>query len=320
MTDMHVKQLSQNLKKYVSIARPDHWIKNIFMIPGTVLALLLGDHIENFHLMKFVGAVLVLCLLSSANYVINEYLDSASDKYHPMKSKRAGARGELELLSVVLLYLVLAVAGLLLAAKLGIMFLLTAVVFLAMGGIYNVEPIRTKDRAYLDVLSEAVNNPLRFLLGWFVVIGDTLPPSSVLLSYWMGGAFLMAMKRYSEYRQFPDKARIGLYRKSFKFYDEEKLLLSSLFYALNSVFFLGVFLIKYRIEYFLSLPFITVLFVWYMKIALKKNSAAQAPEKLYSEKSFLLYVLFVCALLGALTFINLPALQILVEPVRYQTT
>jgi 4-hydroxybenzoate polyprenyltransferase len=204
-----------------------------------------------------------------------------------------------------------------LAQQFGPFFFATSIVFLIMGLLYNVEPIRTKDRAYLDVLSEAVNNPLRFLLGWFVVIDNALPPSSVLLSYWMGGAFLMAMKRYSEYRQFDDPARIALYRKSFKFYNEEKLLLSSFFYALNATFFLGVFLIKYKIEYFLSLPFITIMFVWYVKIALKKNSAAQAPEKLYGERAFLLYILFLCALLGALTLIDLPALKILVEPVRY---
>jgi 4-hydroxybenzoate polyprenyltransferase len=317
MTTPSQKQTTSTWFKYIQIARPDHWIKNVFMIPGTVLALLLGDGISHFDWTRFLGAAVVLCLLSSANYVINEYLDSASDRYHPMKSKRAGARGELKFLPVFLLYLALVVTGLSLAQRFGSLFLATSALFLTMGLLYNVEPIRTKDRAYLDVISEAINNPLRFLLGWFVVINGALPPSSVLLSYWMGGAFLMAMKRYSEYRQFDDPARIALYRKSFKFYDEKKLLLSSFFYALNATFFLGVFLIKYRIEYFLSLPFITVMFVWYMQIALKKNSAAQAPEKLYMERLFLLYVLFVCGLLGVLTFIDLPALQILVEPVKY---
>ncbi|MFA4993887.1 MAG: UbiA family prenyltransferase [Bdellovibrionales bacterium] len=288
------------------------------MIPGTVLALLLGNDTAAFRPHTFVGAFIVLCLLSSANYVLNEYLDSASDKYHPMKSKRAGARGELTFIPVTALYLILAAAGLLLARQFGFLFLATSVAFLAMGVFYNLEPVRTKDRVYLDVLSEALNNPLRFLLGWFVVIDNALPPSSVLLSYWMGGAFLMAMKRYSEYRQFADPAHLALYRKSFKKYSEGKLLLSSFFYALNATFFLGVFLIKYRIEYFLSLPFITLMFVWYMKISLKEDSAAQAPEKLCGERTFLLYVLFLCALLGALTFIDIPALQTLVEPLQYQ--
>ena len=35
-----------------------------------------------------------------------------------------------------------------------------------MGCIYNIPPVRSKDLPYLDVLSEAVNNPLRMLAGW----------------------------------------------------------------------------------------------------------------------------------------------------------
>lgn len=113
------------------------------------------------------------------------------------------------------------------AQALGMPFALTAAVLLLMGIAYNVPPLRTKDRPYLDVLSESVNNPLRLLMGWFVVIPDQLPPYSLMLAYWMGGDFLMAMRRYSEYRRIGDPARAGAYRRSFRRYTEETLLLSS---------------------------------------------------------------------------------------------
>jgi hypothetical protein len=45
-----------------------------------------------------------------------------------------------------------------------------------------------------------------------------LPPASALLAYWMGGALLMAIKRYSEYRGIGDPARAALYRRSFARY------------------------------------------------------------------------------------------------------
>ncbi len=41
-----------------------------------------------------------------------------------------------------------------------------------MGVLYNVKPFRTKDIAYLDVLSESINNAIRLLLGWFFVTAD----------------------------------------------------------------------------------------------------------------------------------------------------
>jgi 4-hydroxybenzoate polyprenyltransferase len=306
------------LLNYIKIARPDHWIKNIFMLPGVALGFLLTPvPIEPIVIAKVVAAFVLLCLTASANYTINEYLDSEFDRHHPLKQSRPGAQGLLDRRLVTLQYLILVAVSLGGASVLGRDFSLTTALLLIMGLLYNVPPIRTKDRAYLDVLSESINNPIRLLLGWFVVVGNWLPPSSVLIAYWMGGAFLMAMKRYSEYRRIGDPAVAGLYRRSFKQYTEHSLLLSSLFYANTCCFFLGIFLIKYRIEFLLTFPFISYLFAWYMQIALERDSAAAAPEKLFRQRRLLLFVGALFVLFFVLATINIPILQILVNPLRY---
>jgi 4-hydroxybenzoate polyprenyltransferase len=255
-----------------------------------------------------------LCLISSANYTINEYLDAPSDRHHPLKKKRPGAEGRLEFRLVAVQYVLLAVAGMAIAQQLGTSFLVAAGGLLVMGLAYNVPPVRTKDRAYLDVLSESVNNPLRLLMGWFVVLPQVLPPASLILAYWMGGAFLMAMKRYSEYRRIANPELAGLYRQSFRHYTEEKLLLSSFFYALFAAFLLGVFLVKYRIEYLLSLPLFTLLFTWYLAIALRVDSAAQAPEKLHQEHRFMAFVALLSLTVALLTVVDIPVLNFLMQP------
>ena len=56
-------------------------------------------------------------------------------------------------------------------------------IFALQGIVYNVPPLRTKDKPYLDVISESVNNPIRLLIGWAMVDPTTLPPSSIILSY-----------------------------------------------------------------------------------------------------------------------------------------
>ena len=73
-------------------------------------------------------------------------------------------------------------------------------------------PIRTKEWAYVDVLSESINNPIRLLLGWFALVTSHVPPASLAISYWMAGAFLMAVKRYAEYRHIgnPEAAAAAL--------------------------------------------------------------------------------------------------------------
>ena len=306
--------LGASLRRYVQIARPDHWIKNIFVIPGAAAALAVAPHAGGITVLPLVLGLVSVCLLASANYTINEFLDAEYDRFHPLKSNRPGARGLLDGRLVLLQYLLLAASGLAVAALINHPFALTGLSLLAMGLVYNVPPLRTKDQAYLDVLSESVNNPIRFLLGWFAITGDFLPPASALLAYWMGGAFLMAIKRYSEYRGIADPVRAALYRRSFARYSEQSLLLSGFFFALCSAFFTAIFLIKYRIEFLLLFPLIATLFTWYVAIGLKRDSAAQAPEKLHRELAFLCFAGFIFLVAATLFFVDLPFLRVLMEP------
>ena len=298
---------------YLKIARPDHWFKNVFMLPGTALGLALADKVPAFLLPKLILGILATCLIASANYTINEWLDAEFDRHHPIKKNRPSVSGKISPLAVYFQWGLLASAGLIIAAQFSTQFFVAAGALLVMGLVYNVRPLRTKERQYLDVLSEAINNPLRLVLGWAIVVPSALPPSSALLVYWMGGAFLMAIKRYSEYQFIGDPQQAALYRKSFKYYTSDSLLLSAFFYALTSAFFLGVFLVKYRIEFILCLPLFSFLFVWYMYIGLKSASIAQTPEKLYKEWQFLAFVGLLAVVVGMLFFIDMPWLHVLVE-------
>jgi 4-hydroxybenzoate polyprenyltransferase len=306
------------LKRYASIARPDHWIKNIFMLPGTALALALYPELAagrsfSRHVLSTLIALISTCLIASANYTINEWLDADFDKFHPVKSSRPAVRGELDRRLVYLQYAVLAIAGLTLAATIGAVFVVFSVLLLVMGLVYNVEPVRSKDKAYIDVLSESINNPLRLLLGWSAIIDSALPPISVLVSYWMGGAYLMAIKRYAEFRMIDDHALAARYRRSFANYDEKKLLISAVFYAINSAFFLGIFLVKYRFEFLVSFPFFALLFSWYLGISMDARSLAISPERLHQERKFAAYVCILVAMLTALLFIDIPFLKYFVD-------
>jgi len=304
------------LAPYVAIARPDHWFKNIFMLPGYLLAITISGGTFSFSiLLEAAIGVLAVCLIASANYTINEWLDAESDRHHPVKKNRPSATGQVKATGVYLQWTVLAAVGLTLSYTINTYFLGYNLLLLVMGLIYNVNPIRTKDKQYLDVLSESINNPIRFMLGWTIATDSLLPPSSVLIAYWMGGAFLMGIKRYSEYRFIGDPEMAGRYRRSFSFYSEETLLLSSFFYALTSAFFLGVFLIKYRVEFIVAMPFLALMFTWYLKIGMQANSVTQTPEKLYTQKSFILYILFCGCLVGTLMVVDIPQLHILLQTV-----
>lgn len=298
-----------DLLAYVEIARPDHWFKNVFMLAGVVLAYLYYPVGENlFTLSALVLGVVATCLIASSNYVINEILDAPTDLDHPQKRNRPIPSGRVRLPIAYAEWIGLGIAGLLVAWLVNGPFLLAAAVLLVMGAVYNIPPIRSKELPYLDVLSESFNNPLRLALGWFVVNSASIPPASLPASFWLMGAFFMATKRYAEYRSIGDPQVAAAYRNSFRFYDEERLLVSMFFYACGAALLLGVFIIRYHLELILSVPLIAGFFSYYMHVALKENSAVQNPERLYRERGLMAFLVLCLAAFLGLMFVEIPAL------------
>lgn len=311
-------------KDYVKIARPDNWVKNFFMVPGMVFAYVyFPAPITSGIFINIVIGFFSACFIASANYVINEFLDIEHDKHHPVKKERSLVQRIVNRKIIYLEYTFLAAIGILLASLITYKFLATAVLLLIMGLIYNVPPIRSKDKPYLDVISESFNNPIRFALGWFILtpsLGvpdtkwdlnwiNTFPPVSILIAYWMGGAFLMATKRFAELRMINDKDVAGLYRKSFRFYSENSLLISMFFYGITCAFFLAIFLAKNKIELILTFPFFALLFSWYLRIGLLNDSPVQRVKGLHKRKWFVTYLVLFCVLFCVLMFVDIPWLH-----------
>ncbi|MGN6386240.1 MAG: UbiA prenyltransferase family protein [Verrucomicrobiota bacterium] len=301
------------LSDYIKIARPDHWTKNLFILPGLFLGKMVSHAPLQSLLVPLILGMAATCLISSANYTINEWLDRHFDRFHPKKRSRPSVSGRLSGTGVYLEYALLIIGGMALSWLVNPGFTIASLVLLVMGFLYNVKPFRTKDRVYMDVLSESVNNPIRLCMGWLIAVPHSVPPSSILLGYWFGGAFLMAVKRLAEFRTIGDQTVAGLYRQSFKRYNEKSLLASSVFYAMAASLFLGVFLVKYRIELILSFPLIAGLFSWYIRMGLDEDSAAQHPEKLLRERSLMLYVVLLTVVMAVLFIFDIPILHSLLK-------
>jgi decaprenyl-phosphate phosphoribosyltransferase len=186
---------------YVQIARIDHWFKNAFMLLGVLLAFFYEPHLFGWGAVTpLLMALASTCLIASSNYTLNELLDGPNDKLHPEKRHRPVPSGKIVPAFAYVQWLLLGAAGFLLAVSVNWPFALSALALWLLGVSYNVPPVRTKEWPYLDVLSESANNAVRLLLGWFPLIQDRVPPLSLVIAYWMVGAFFMATKRYAEYR------------------------------------------------------------------------------------------------------------------------
>jgi 4-hydroxybenzoate polyprenyltransferase len=306
---------------YVQIARVDHWFKNAFMLLGVVLAAFYVPEVVGWHsLAPLALAVVATCLVASSNYVLNELLDGPRDLLHPQKRHRPVPSGLIRPAFAYAEWLLLGAAGLGLAFTLNRYFFAAAAWLWLMGIVYNVPPLRTKEWPYLDVLSESINNPIRLLLGWFALITAHVPPLSLVISYWMVGAFFMAMKRYAEYRHIGNHRVAASYRRSFEHYTEERLLVSLLFYATACALFAGIFIVRYHVELILFAPVAAGMFAYYLHVGMRPNSPVQNPEKLYRERGFFAYMVLSSLLFVILMFTSIPAMHDLfnVEPTTTQ--
>ena len=299
----------ETLKGYVEIARVDHWFKNVFLVIALVFALFHQPDAVSWQLFPHIlGAMVAICLMASSNYVLNEIQDATFDRFHPEKQHRPFPSGKVKASFAYVEWGLLLVAGLAVAASINLPFFYTSLAFLVMGWCYNINPVRLKEIPFGDVIAESANNPLRFLLGWFVVIPDFFPPVSLLIAYWAIGAFFMGTKRLAEYRHINDKGRAIRYRKSFKYYDESILLVSSTVYLSVFYFFLGLFVVKYHLEVVFSIPVMMVFTGYYLKLSLQENGVTQRPEHLYKEKRLVLLGCLTMGLGICLLFVDLPGL------------
>lgn len=307
LTSVAERPARLDLWAYVQIARVDHWFKNSFMILGVILAVFYEPRVATWSsLVPLAVAVLATCLVASSNYVLNELLDAPNDRLHPEKRFRPVPSGRVRPALGYAEWILLAIAGLSLALTINIYFFASALLLWIMGLAYNIPPVRTKEWPYLDVLSESVNNPIRLLLGWFALVTGHFPPLSLAISYWMIGAYFMAMKRYAEFRHIGDAKVAAAYRGSFAYYTEERLLISLLFYATACALFAGIFIVRYHPELILFVPFAAGLFAYYMKLGLQPDSPTQNPEKLYRQRGFVAYLIVCFAVFVALMFTSIP--------------
>ena len=100
MKERDVSENSGRLSVYLRVARPDHWFKNVLVLGGGTVVVWRPDIDVGPYLSvawRLGCALLVTCLASGANYIVNEILDGPRDKLHTGQevSSRSCQRGVL---------------------------------------------------------------------------------------------------------------------------------------------------------------------------------------------------------------------------------
>jgi 4-hydroxybenzoate polyprenyltransferase len=174
----------------IELARPAHWVKNVFVLAGVFFA---GDWSDPAAMAAVTVAFAAFCLAASAVYAFNDALDAPEDRLHPRKRARPVASGRL---SAPVAFALAAGLG---AAALGLGMITgprLQVCLFAYGAVNVVYSRVLKRRVLLDVFCIAAGFLLRLLAGTW---GIGVEPSEWFLLCTLNlSLFLGFSKRYAE--------------------------------------------------------------------------------------------------------------------------
>lgn len=173
--------------------RPRQWAKNALVLAAPCAAGVIGRPLVA---VQALAAFVVLCLVSSATYLVNDVRDRHQDRLHPDKRMRPVAAGELAPRAALRWAALLACTGVALAAAVRAELAAVALGYLLLTAGYSLWLRRV---VVLDILVIASGFVLRALAGgvatdiylsrWFVIVTACC------------AIFLVAAKRYAELRE-----------------------------------------------------------------------------------------------------------------------
>lgn len=186
------------MKDHLNLFRVRQWYKNLVIF----LAIIFGGKL--FDIQSWEALLLgyiALCLISSANYIINDIIDFRKDRLHPEKKNRPLAAGKISLVSAFFWFLILVIGGFYLAYLLSANFFLLALALFFINQMYS---FTLKNEPFADLISISTNFVIRAVSG-SVLIQLSISPWLVLCTFFLA-LFLGSAKRHSEVLFLKEKA------------------------------------------------------------------------------------------------------------------
>lgn len=170
--------------------RPHQWVKNLFIFAP----LLFGRKLLDFEAVgNSLIAFAVFCLLASALYIFNDWIDVEEDKNHPEKCRRPLSSGALAVPTALFSALILAVTAFGIASLIGLNFSLISGLYVVLTLSYC---LALKKMIVLDAMTISAGFVIR-IVGGAIAIG-VIPSHWLIVCAFLLALFLTFTKRRQE--------------------------------------------------------------------------------------------------------------------------
>jgi len=266
--------------EYIKLIRVYQWYKNLMIfLPVFFVGELLDIGILEHALIGFIA----LCLVSSANYIINDIIDIKKDKLHPEKKYRPLASGKVSILEATIIGIIVLSASIIIALNQNTYFLIAVLVLFVLTTLYS---LGLKEEPVLDVILLSVNFVIRVVSG-ALLLNIFISPWLIVVPFFL--ALLLAVgKRGADLKLL--KGNASAHKKVLQHYDQE---------TINGLMIISTtcLIIAYSLYAFsrtalllLTIPFaIYTVFRYYM-LANQGSEIARNPGKIYTDGRLVMFI------------------------------
>lgn len=258
----------------LTLLRPKHWIKNVFVLAPLVFA---GQFLNHEALWNSGLAFVLFCLTSSMVYVLNDLVDVERDRRHPTKSKlRPIASGLVSKRSALILLALLGLpvlVGAVIVPRLGVVLLAYLLLNVAYAFWLKHQPV-------IDIFSIAAGFVLRVFAGAVVL--------AVPMSGWMFvttlslSLYLGAVKRRQELRSSGSDGRKVLEKYSVALVERYAEMS-----ATGALVFYSMFVMSARPQLVMTVPLVMFGLFRYWFIVEQQEAGESPTEALLSDRILL---------------------------------
>ena len=286
--------MSENLKDYLRMMRPQQWYKNVLLFAGIVFS---HNLLKPGLLLEVSVAFVLFCMLAGGLYVINDIKDREKDKLHPLKKKRPIASGKISVLHAALFAGFLVCAAIVGSFLLGLPFFIATVLLTVLNLSYT---LLLKDWVIVDFLAIAFGFVIRAVAG-ALLISVSISPWLLICTFLLA-LFLALGKRRHEYG-ITNKA----HRKTLAHLSRELLdgLLSITTSALLSAYSLYTFFTG-NLTMMLTIPCVVYGLFRYLLLVHKEGFGGE-PELIFKDRPMVInFIVWAAVMILSLYKFNYP--------------
>ncbi len=187
------------LKNILISMRPKQWYKNIFLFAGIIFS---SNFLNSNLLLDSFSAFIIFCMLSGAEYIINDIIDINKDKNHPVKLLRPIASEKIEISYALFFAFIIIVLVLFWSNSINVRFLWSSFAYLLLIFLYS---LWLKHIIIVDILVISMGFVIRAIAGC-LAINVLISPWLIICTFLLA-LFLALGKRKNELILLGDNAK-----------------------------------------------------------------------------------------------------------------